>query len=144
VNEAPWFAAGLRFSCRRCGACCTGSPGYVWVGPGEVGALAAAHGMEPHEFLARYARPVDGAWSLCEEADGRCVLFEPGRGCSAYESRPVQCRTWPFWARIVATRRAWEREAAGCPGMNSGELVAADRIERLARTPVASPWPSRP
>ena len=73
--------------------------------------------MEPAGSLARYTRRVDGGLSLREEADGRCVLFESGSGCRAYEARPRQCRTWPFWARIVATPAAWEREAADCPGM---------------------------
>jgi Fe-S-cluster containining protein len=133
VSAAPWYAAGLRFACRRCGACCTGEPGNVWIDAAETRALAAALGLDPREFLALHARRVDGAWSLREEADGRCVLFEPGRGCRAYADRPVQCRTWPFWARVVASRGAWRREAAGCPGMDSGELVDAAEIERRVR-----------
>ena len=27
----PWYRDGLRFECTRCGHCCTGAPGYVWV-----------------------------------------------------------------------------------------------------------------
>jgi Fe-S-cluster containining protein len=132
VSEAPWYAAGLRFHCTRCGACCTGAPGFVWVQPEEEAALAAALGLEPAEFLARLTRRVFGKLSLREEADGRCVLFESGRGCRAYDARPRQCRTWPFWARNVATAAAWQREAADCPGMGAGALVGPEEIERLA------------
>jgi hypothetical protein len=135
VSPAPWYAAGLRFRCRGCGACCTGAPGYVWLQPGEAAAIAARLGLEPAVFLSRHTRRVDGALSLREDAGGRCVLYEPGRGCRTYEERPRQCRTWPFWARIVASRAAWEREAAECPGMGAGELFGPEEIERLARSP---------
>ena len=139
MSEAPWYAAGLRFSCRRCGACCTGDPGYVWLGPGEAAALAASLGMPEAAFLERCARQVFGRWSLREEEDGRCILYEQGVGCTGYEARPRQCRTWPFWPRLIATRLAWEEAAAGCPGMGSGEYFGPERIAALAREPVRPP-----
>lgn len=112
-----------------------GGPGFVWLQSGEVAAIAARLRMEPAGFLARYARRVDRWLSLREEADGRCVLYEEGRGCRVYAERPRQCRTWPFWARIVASAAAWEREAAGCPGMGKGDLITRDEIEIFARSP---------
>ena len=135
MNSAPWYAAGLRFQCRRCGSCCTGEPGYVWLQAAEAAAIAARLRMEHEVFLARHARRVLGGLSLRETPDGRCVFFETGRGCRVYEVRPRQCRTWPFWARIVATPAAWEREAADCPGMGRGDLIGPEEIERLARSP---------
>ena len=36
----PWYRDGLRFECTRCGACCTGAPGYVWVTPEGMNGLA--------------------------------------------------------------------------------------------------------
>lgn len=135
MSTAPWYAAGLRFSCRRCGACCTGDPGYVWLRSDEAAAIAARLGLEPAGFLSRFTRRVDDRLSLREEADGRCVLFDPGRGCRVYEERPRQCRTWPFWPRIVATPAAWARESAGCPGMGEGDLIGHEEIERLSASP---------
>jgi hypothetical protein len=133
VNAAPWYAAGLRFRCRRCGACCTGAPGYVWLHAGEPAAIASRLGLEVAAFLSRHTRRVSGGLSLLEDPEGRCVLFEPSRGCRAYEARPRQCRTWPFWARVVASRAAWDREAAECPGMGAGDLYGTEEIERLVR-----------
>lgn len=135
MSVVPWYAAGLRFGCRRCGSCCTGAPGYVWLRDEEAAAIAASLGMESAGFLSRYTRRVDDGLSLREEADGRCVLFESEVGCRAYGARPRQCRTWPFWARIVASPVDWERESADCPGMDNGELVGPEEIERLARSP---------
>jgi uncharacterized protein len=135
MTTAPWYADGLRFRCQRCGACCTGAPGYVWLRIEEATAIAARLGVETSGFLARYTRRALGGLSLREEADGRCVLFESGSGCRAYEARPRQCRTWPFWARIVATPAAWQREAADCPGMGQGDVTGPEEIERLSRSP---------
>jgi len=135
MSTAPWYAAGLRFSCQRCGACCTGDPGYVWLEAADVAAIACRLGMDTEDFLVNHTRRVDGRVSLREETDGRCVLFESGLGCRAYEARPRQCRTWPFWARIVATPAAWGREAADCPGMGKGDVIGPEEIERLSRSP---------
>ncbi len=135
MSASPWYVAGLRFGCRRCGACCTGAPGYVWLQPEDIVSIADCLGVAPPAFLARQTRRVDGALSLREESDGRCILYEVGRGCRAYAVRPRQCRTWPFWARIIATPESWEREAADCPGMGAGELIGAETIESLAQSP---------
>lgn len=102
--------------------------------------IASRLGMELAGFLSRYTRQVDGGLSLCEETDGRCVLFESGRGCRVYEARPRQCRTWPFWARVVATPGAWRREAADCPGMDQGETYGFEEIEDLSRSPDRPRW----
>ena len=40
----PWYQDGLHFSCTRCGHCCTGEPGYVWVTDEELAAIAAHRG----------------------------------------------------------------------------------------------------
>lgn len=135
MSPGRWYEAGRRFSCRRCGACCTGAPGHVWLDAAESAAIAARLGLPVADFLARHARRVEGRVSLREEADGRCVLFESGRGCIAYEQRPRQCRTWPFWAGNLASPAAWERTAAGCPGMGTGEIFDAGRIDALAQSP---------
>ena len=39
-DDDPWYRDGLAFTCTRCGACCTGAPGYVWVDADEIAALA--------------------------------------------------------------------------------------------------------
>jgi hypothetical protein len=49
-----------------------------------------------------------------------------------YEDRPRQCRTWPFWRINLASREDWAGAAAGCPGMDRGELHPAERIAETA------------
>ena len=30
-DTIPWFKEGLKFECQRCGRCCRGEPGVIWV-----------------------------------------------------------------------------------------------------------------
>lgn len=133
-----WYADGLRFSCTQCGNCCTGPPGCVWF-TAEEGAQMAAHlGLDEKTFYRTFARKIDGNWSLNERQTPHgydCVFLDretvPGKAvCRLYESRPTQCRTWPFWPENLTTRRAWAttKLATPCPGMDRGKLVRIDQI----------------
>jgi Fe-S-cluster containining protein len=83
------------------------------------------------EFVGAHCRwvPVLGGGdqlSLRERANYDCVFWKDG--CSVYEARPLQCRTYPFWPSLLESRRAWD--AMGCPGMGKGELHSREEIER--------------
>lgn len=121
----PWYHEGLRFSCTRCGRCCGGAPGFVWVSPDEIRAIAAALGLSVEEFTRRHTRRLGLRRSLNEFDNGDCEFLardEDGRArCTIHAQRPLQCRTWPFWRSNLRSRQAWERTARGCPGMNQGE-----------------------
>src|SRR5947208_1066324 len=54
----PWYADGLRFRCTRCGNCCTGPPGVVWVNDAEIHAIAQLRGEAPEEVRGLYTRQV--------------------------------------------------------------------------------------
>lgn len=128
--EKPWYHAGLRFECTRCGNCCTGAPGYVWVTDEELEILAGTVGMPVEEFAAAYSRRVGRRRSLRERPNGDCVFWDGSRGCTVYAARPAQCRTWPFWASNVESPEAWEKMRAGCPGAGQGELIPVEEIMR--------------
>ena len=136
----PWYADGLSFQCTQCGNCCTGPPGYVWFTDTEAQAMADETGMTVEAFRAAHAHRVHGRWTLNEvwnaQADGYdCVFLRrdaTGRAlCSIYQSRPSQCRTWPFWPSNLRSRRTWEATARGCPGMNHGDFYPVERIRVL-------------
>lgn len=129
----PWYSAGLRFTCTRCGQCCTGAPGFVWVTDEEVAALAAFRGEPLEEVLGLYTRLSGSRRTLREKANGDCVFYERGAGCVVYEVRPRQCRTWPFWESNVATPQDWEHTRRICPGSGQGELIPAEEITRRLR-----------
>lgn len=126
----PWFRDGLRFECTRCGDCCTGAPGYVWVNAEEIAAIAAHRGESVQEATELHTRAVGKRRSLREKVNGDCVFFERGVGCTVYPVRPRQCRTWPFWESNVVTPETWQRTCEICPGSGQGELISAEEITR--------------
>lgn len=131
--EGPWYRDGLAFTCTRCGDCCTGAPGYVWVGDAEVRRIAEFLNMSPEAFAHSHVRQVGTRRSLIEKPNGECVFWSRESGCTIYEVRPPQCRTWPFWADNIATPEAWERTCAICPGSGQGAMFSLEEIEAAVR-----------
>ena len=130
----PWYKDGLRFTCTRCGACCTGEPGFVWTNDEELAAIAAFLGEPADQVESVYTRQARGGRTLREKLNGDCVFFDrTGKGCAVYPVRPRQCRTWPFWESGVETPEAWQRTCEVCPGSGQGELVSAEEITRRVR-----------
>lgn len=127
-----WYADGLFFSCVKCGACCSGAPGYVWLNRGEGEAIAEFLDISREEFFSTYARRVDERYSLKEQSSGDCIFLqrEPA-GCAVYGVRPLQCRTWPFWPNILLQKTFWDRTAESCPGMNRGSFHSAEEIRSI-------------
>jgi len=134
-DAAPWYREGLRFQCTGCGGCCTGEPGYVWVTKAEIEAMAQTMGMGIEQFESQFVRQVGVRKSLLERANGDCVFLDPeARHCKLYESRPRQCRTWPFWHSNLSTPERWQQTCQSCPGSGKGRLVALEEIEeQMAR-----------
>lgn len=131
--DLPWYRDGLAFECTRCGACCTGAPGYVWVSPAEIERLAAFRSETVEAFTLRYVRQVGEDYSLIERPGGDCVFWDPQSGCTVYPARPTQCRTWPFWPENLETPEAWSHVTRICPGSGVGRLYSLGEIEDSAR-----------
>jgi Fe-S-cluster containining protein len=130
IENDVWYRDGLRFECTRCGNCCTGEPGYVWLNGDEITAIAGFVEMPDSEFLAAYTKRAPRGVTLREKPNGDCVFYDGTRGCTIYELRPRQCRTWPFWESNVESPRAWERMRRGCPGAGQGDLIPVEEITR--------------
>jgi Fe-S-cluster containining protein len=127
-SELRWYHDGLAFSCTRCGACCTGAPGFVWVSEEEIDALAQFRGQTAQEFSKQFVRQVGEHYSLIERPGGDCIFWDAQKGCTVYPARPVQCRTWPFWPENVETPAAWRRTTKVCPGSGRGRLYRVEEI----------------
>jgi uncharacterized protein len=126
----PWYQDGLGFRCTRCGNCCTGTPGYVWVNEEEIASIAKYRKEPVPQAIGLYTRSAERGRSLREKANGDCVFYDRNEGCTIYPVRPRQCRTWPFWESNVSTPDAWQRTCAVCPGAGRGELISAEEITR--------------
>lgn len=106
-------------ACTACGGhCCNGESGNIWVTRREIGALAEALGMDVPTFAADCLKKVGYRYSIGERCEGEnyaCLLFdEKKRGCSVYEARPAQCRSFPFWDYF---RERPDEAVAECPGV---------------------------
>lgn len=128
-----WWAEGLRFSCLGCGRCCRGEPGAIYFTSEEEQRILAHLNMDHETFCRSYVTKWWGRPSLLEKRNGECVFYcrETAR-CSIYPVRPEQCRTFPFWPEILASRESWNACAQHCPGMNEGPLYRPEDAERLA------------
>ncbi len=133
--QAFYRAEPLRFECTGCGACCSGGDDHhVFLAPGEARAIAGELGIGWAWFRRRYlTRTADGDQVLRMNASGSCVFLQDDGRCAVYAARPVQCRSYPFWPEILASRRAWRREAARCEGIDRGARVPLARIEAALR-----------
>ncbi|HEY2909544.1 MAG TPA: YkgJ family cysteine cluster protein [Gemmataceae bacterium] len=130
MSELPWYADGLNFTCTRCGKCCTGEPGFVWVTDEELEAIARFRQEPVAEVTQLYTRRSKGRRTLREKANGDCVFFDREQGCTIYPVRPPQCRTWPFWDSNLDSPESWERTESVCPGSGQGELIPVEEITR--------------
>lgn len=134
-ENRPFWEDGLKFSCTSCGHCCRHEPGFVFLTEKDLTALSRHKGMTRKNFSREYCRSVDLGLavrlSLTETPENDCVFWD--NGCNVYEARPLQCRTYPFWAGNLASREDWDRESLECPGMNHGTLHSAEEIEKALK-----------
>ncbi len=127
---------GLHFECTQCGKCCTyrGDYAYVYLNREEVCRLAEHLGLTTRTFRHRYTfRDEDGSVQLRMRGD-RCVFLDPeSGGCTVYEARPTQCRTFPFWRDFVVDGEWTDEARALCEGVGRGRLYTIDEAEVLMR-----------
>jgi hypothetical protein len=128
----PWFHKGLSFGCTGCGACCTGSPGYVWITADDVEQIAAHLKISFEECVKRYTRRVGDRFSLKELPRSYDCVFLKEKKCTIYPVRPKQCRTFPWWRENLETPEHWKEAALRCEGINHPDApcVPLTDIER--------------
>ncbi len=86
-------------------------------------------GISPDLFAKKYLRFINGRISLLEHDNGDCVMYNSG--CTVYETRPLQCRTFPYWTSNLKTRTEWKEQKKMCPGIGKGKLYSVNDIENL-------------
>ena len=141
MGEIAFYKDGLSFTCARCSSCCRYESGFVYLSENDLSRLAKAQGMNYSEFILTWCRwiPFIGdreRLSLKEKSNFDCIFYgyNGADGCSVYDARPLQCRTFPFWDSIMVSREAWKNTGKNCPGINSGELHGFEEIENCLRS----------
>ena len=116
--EKPWYEKGLQFDCSGCGKCCI-NDGEVWMDTEEFVDLSKRLKLSNYDTLQEYSESVLNGWVKIRNAgesdtieEDRCVfLGNDGKSCQIYKERPAQCRTYPYWPRLLESPETWEEEA---------------------------------
>ncbi|MGN0751211.1 MAG: YkgJ family cysteine cluster protein, partial [Treponema sp.] len=99
----------------------------------DLTVLCSFFDMKIRDFVEKYCRWADYYYgtkvlALKEKDNYDCILWN--NGCSAYEARPVQCSTYPFWDWMIKDGEIWQECAEDCPGMNKGRVWTMEEIEK--------------
>jgi len=113
----------------------------VFLSEKDVSSLEAALKMGYEEFTGTFCRWV--SWfpegtgengterlSLKEKPNYDCIFWVSEGGCSVYETRPLQCRAFPFWLSALNSGKSWEMTSEHCPGIGQGTLHSPESIEK--------------
>jgi hypothetical protein len=140
IKEVPWFSDGLKFKCTGCGKCCTGSDGYVYLSSKDVDNLSTHLNLPPKEFTKTYTRFIRGDYALKDQPKSGDCIFLKNNQCSVYESRPIQCRTFPWWVQNIRGPEEWEAAATHCEGINHPDapIIPSAHIEEQCLSHIGS------
>ncbi len=110
------FSPGACLTCD--GICCNGEKGFIWVNKDEIKSIAAFLGIDDGDFINNYLRKQGYKHSIKELKTGdnyACLFFDRKKtGCTIYDVRPEQCRTYPFWPFFKTNPKVVLDE---CPGV---------------------------
>ncbi|MBI3874281.1 MAG: YkgJ family cysteine cluster protein [Arcobacter sp.] len=107
-------------ACGNCaGNCCIGEHGYIWITVDEIEKLATTLQLSVKDVLEKYIVKYGYRFSIKETKlspqNYACVFFDlDKKQCSVYESRPLQCRTFPFWEHFKTNIEEVKQE---CPAI---------------------------
>ena len=112
-------------ACESCEArCCTGESGYIYVNKAEIKAIAKLLEMDEKNFVSKYLFKKGYKYSIKERKNGEsyeCIFYNASsNGCSIYEARPAQCKSFPFWDYYKSRVEELKLE---CPGIVEDENV---------------------
>lgn len=126
-----WWSEGIQFQCQGSGKCCTshGEFGFVFLSLKDRRRFAKHLGISTLKFTKEYCDQRSGAYHLKEDPKNTDCMFLKNKGCSVYEARPMQCRTWPFWPEVMGAK-TWKKEVVSfCPGVGKGKIYTKEEIE---------------
>jgi Fe-S-cluster containining protein len=114
--DGQWWHDGVDFGCTACGKCCV-NDGEVWFDMDEFYELSEYLNMSYTDVLDDYAEEVKSGWVKLKDkketstGHGCVFLGDDDKTCGVYSARPIQCRTYPYWPRLLTSEDAWKKEA---------------------------------
>ena len=125
----PWWMDGVPFACQAdCGRCCDDPGGIVYLRQEDAQKLANHHNLSVKDWLERDCRQtLDGRYILnSDQYTDVCIYLDENKKCTVYQSRPAQCKSYPFWAENVRSDRSWKRTVKECPGLGAEDMIIID------------------
>jgi hypothetical protein len=132
ANEASkqrFYSDGLHFECTGCGACCKLGGGFVYPSLEDVGFAAKHLDLSVKGFTETYMELHKGEYVFKNNGDN-CIFYGEN-GCTIYEARPIQCRTYPFWKANLRSKYRWKMTEEECEGVGQGKLFSHEEIEAI-------------
>ena len=110
-------------ACSTCqGKCCTGESGYIYISKVEIENISKLLNLDVKEFVNKYLFKKMYKYSIKEILHNdsyECIFYDrESNGCTIYDARPSQCKTFPFWDYYKTRVDELKLE---CPGITSGE-----------------------
>jgi uncharacterized protein len=117
---------GFLFDCKQCGKCCSNeTEGFVFLYMSDIENASRTLGLSKKEFAKKYLVLTDyeyTIWNEDLESTGEtqtmktlvlksentadCIFLTLKNGkklCEIYESRPDQCKFFPFWSMLMTS-----------------------------------------
>ncbi|MBP7652342.1 YkgJ family cysteine cluster protein [Candidatus Dependentiae bacterium] len=111
----------IQFNCIQCGNCCSGATGYVWLTDTEQKNISDFLGIPLKDFKKKYTKKENLKTTLIEikknESDYRCIFLTEKNKCLIYDCRPHQCKTYPYWKKIIQDDSYLDYVKNDCPGI---------------------------
>ncbi len=125
---------GIKFECQGSGNCCVsrGSYGFVYLSDKDLKRFSNYFNLSIDSFKSKFCQITDGFIHLSEKKsfNGKCIFLKNNR-CTVYESRPSQCRTWPFWNENMNVK-IWDNDiSVNCPGIGKGKKINYTKIKKF-------------
>jgi Fe-S-cluster containining protein len=149
---------GIEFSCLMCGDCCRGfNDGEVYLYKDDILKLANHLNLKGkvglREFARKYIKVINDSffWKKPGAERGKTYKFKTlgfrfmgddehcqflkNNQCSVHESRPFQCRCFPFWQIMVSNTKNFYNYSKKCPGLRElkGKFYSKEKILEWAQ-----------
>ncbi|MFQ5671876.1 MAG: YkgJ family cysteine cluster protein [Nitrospinales bacterium] len=124
-----WEREPVRFECQpQCFKCCL-KPGIVCFSDADIRRAATFLQCSTTEFKSEYLVKEGDLWLIDVTEDQPCP-FLTLQGCRIHESKPTQCKTYPFWEENLESRNLWKLTALFCPGIGLGSMFPVTAIRK--------------
>ena len=110
-------------ACATCqGKCCSGESGYIYVTKKEIESISKLLELDINIFVDDYLFKKGYKYSIKEikfNDSHECIFYDrESNGCTIYDARPTQCKTFPFWDYYKTRVDELKLE---CPGIITGD-----------------------